>query len=60
MKTKRTISSNKIEYRKNGILHRDGDKPAVIYNDGTMFWYKEGKIHRDGDKPAVIYPDGVS
>lgn len=46
------------EWYKNGILHRDGDKPAVISN-GMKVWYKNGQIHRDGDKPAVIRNDGV-
>jgi len=41
-----------------GKPHRDGDKPAVIYPGGTVYYYKEGKLHREGDKPAIIYPDG--
>jgi hypothetical protein len=43
---------------KNGALHRSGDKPAIIYTDGTVAWYKNGKKHRDGDKPAYIRGDG--
>jgi hypothetical protein len=46
------------QWYKEGKLHRDGDLPAVIYDDGDQFWYKEGKLHRDGDLPAVIYDDG--
>lgn len=28
---------------KNGKLHRDDDLPAVIWADGSQFWYKDGK-----------------
>ena len=41
-----------------GELHRDEDKPAVIYTDfpeGGRYWYKNGKLHRDEDKPAAIW-----
>ncbi len=43
---------------KNGELHRDNDKPAVIWADGSLTWYKNGKLHRDNDKPAIIYANG--
>ena len=29
-----------IIYAKNGLLHRDGDKPAVIYLDGSAYYLK--------------------
>jgi hypothetical protein len=45
-------------WKKNGLLHRDNDKPALITPDGVVYWYKDGKQHRDGDKPAIIYPNG--
>lgn len=39
----------------NDMIHRDGDKPAIIKNNGNnKYWFKKGKVHRDGDKPAVI------
>jgi hypothetical protein len=41
-----------------GKLHREGDLPAVIRNDGTRGWYKHGKVHRDGDMPAIEHPNG--
>ena len=41
-----------------GILHRDGDEPAVILADGSRVWYKHGERHRDGDEPAYIAADG--
>lgn len=51
---------------KMGILHRDGDDPAVVRKEMKM-WVKEGKCHRDNDLPAIIltrgdkhwYNDGV-
>jgi hypothetical protein len=43
---------------KEGRIHRDGDLPAVISNNGDQLWYKEGKRHRDSDLPAVIYAAG--
>ncbi len=50
---------NKIWLNKDGKHHRDNDKPAVMWVDGTAFWYKNGKLHRDNDKPAVIHTDGT-
>jgi len=44
---------------KNGKLHRDNDKPAVIWSDGEKNWHKDGPLHRDGDKPAVIQANGA-
>ena len=45
-------------YNEEGQLHRDGDKPAIIYSDGTKVYYVKGKLHRDGDEPAIIQHDG--
>ena len=47
-----------IEYFKNGKLHHNEDKPALIHADGTLKYYKNGRLHRDGDKPAVVHIDG--
>ena len=47
-----------LEWRQNDKMHRDGDKPAIIYADGSLAWYQIGLIHRDGDKPAIITADG--
>ena len=46
-------------YNKRKQLHSHNDKPAIIYSDGTKYWFKNSKIHRDSDKPAVIWPDGT-
>lgn len=43
---------------KNGKLHRDGDKPALIYTGGKI-WYKNGKFHRDNNRPAIVYENGI-
>ena len=34
--------TNEVWY-KNGKRHRDGDKPAIIFPDGSKKWYKNGK-----------------
>lgn len=40
-------SNNSIEYRINGVLHRDEEEgPAIIYADGNYAYYKNGVIHR--------------
>ena len=47
---------NKHWYNKNGDYHRIGG-PAIIYKDGSKFWYKNGQRHRT-DGPAQIWKDG--
>jgi len=51
-------SSGRIFWHKPGTdtIHRD-DGPAVVYNDGQMWWYQNGKIHRE-DGPAIVDPKG--
>ena len=49
---------NQRWYNCYGLLHRDNDKPAVIWNDGTKYWYQNDKRHRDNDKPAYINKNG--
>ena len=46
------------EYYKNGVLHRDGDFPAVISARGDLEYWKNGRRHRDNG-PAIIRKDGV-
>ena len=41
------------------VLHSFDDAPAVIYADGTSWWYVDGKVSRLNDKPAVIWGNGV-
>ncbi len=45
-------------WRKNGMLHRDDDEPAIIHPDGSMEWWYEDSLHRIG-KPAYIDADGT-
>jgi hypothetical protein len=56
-----------FEYYKNGILHREGDLPAVFFSNNHdlvdvprtfnfQIYYKNGVIHRDTDEPSVIIP----
>jgi len=37
------------------ILHRDGDKPAVIFSNGEKEYYKYGKYHFDYNLSIVEY-----
>jgi len=43
---------------RHGVIHRDGDEPAIIYEDGEKHWYKDGKLHREG-APAITDPHGA-
>jgi hypothetical protein len=44
-----------IEYtNKDGLVHREGDNPAIIYASGKKKWFKEGSLHRENDQPAII------
>ena len=51
--TKKEVDGS-IGWYKNGIRHRDGDKPASILKNGTCQWWKNGQVHRDGDMPSWI------
>jgi hypothetical protein len=54
-----SLESNKTIYYLFGIRHREGDLPAVVFENGMCKWYKVGKLHRDGDLPAIIEADGT-
>lgn len=51
--TLRTVSDYGIEYRLLGKLHNHSDLPAVITNNGDLYWYSLGLLHRC-DGPAII------
>lgn len=59
----RYAETTHIHY-KNGMMHRDDDKPALSTFDHTRgkvteeVWMKNGMTHREGDKPAVITSTG--
>ena len=45
---------------KEGRIHREGDRPAVVWYraDGSVereAFYKECQRHRPGDRPAVVF-----
>jgi hypothetical protein len=46
-------SDGTLAWLKNGSLHRDDDKPAIIDADGTLEWHKNGLLHRTTG-PAII------
>ena len=39
-------------------IHRDHDRPAQIYSNGSQTWYQHDLIHRNHDRPASIHSDG--
>jgi hypothetical protein len=39
-------------YTVEGLLHREGDKPAMVYSDGSKTYMKKNVIHRDNG-PAI-------
>ena len=43
---------------KEGSVHRDQDRPAVIEANSTQWWFMEGELHRDQDQPAIIKTSG--
>ncbi len=55
------IYNNETTYWwKDGLIHRDGDLPAVERADGHKEWWKNGQRHRDGHLPAIIYANGIT
>ena len=46
-----------IIWYKKYLKHSYNDKPAVIFENGTKWWYKDGKRHRDNG-PAIIWNSG--
>lgn len=43
---------------KYGKIHRDNDKPAVIWADSTQEWWSNGMLHRDSGMPAIVCANG--
>ncbi len=54
---KRRYEALNTWYR-HGKVHRDGDKPALIWEDGACVWSYNDRYHRDNDKPAMVQPKG--
>jgi hypothetical protein len=57
--SKKVMSYGTVWVDANGKYHRDGDLPAVMLDDGNLYWYQHGLYHREGDKPAVVYSTGA-
>jgi hypothetical protein len=51
--TMRTVSVYGIEYRLLAKLHNHSDLPAVITNNGDLYWYSLGLLHRC-DGPEIM------
>ena len=52
------------KYYKDGKLHRNGDKAAIIWyyishKIEFEIYYKDGKLHRDQDKAVIIKYSGI-
>lgn len=45
----------KQEWLQNGVLHRDGDMPAVLSTDGCKEWFINGQRHRGNNRPACVH-----
>ena len=60
MKTyKVTVDEEGIErWYLNDLLHREEDKPAIIFPNGDMGWYYKGELDRENSKPALIFANG--
>ena len=52
------IFGTKRWFNKLGQCHRDGDKPACEYADGSKSWWKNGELHRENDLPACEWNNG--
>lgn len=48
------------EYHRHGKLHRENDKPALVYSDDEtyMAWYQNGMVNRGNDQPARVWSQG--
>ena len=43
------------KWHRDGVLHRDGDKPAVVDDtSGVSRWFIDSELHREGDQPAHV------
>ena len=47
-----------IRYHNSDGRHHREDGPAIIWPDGSTFWWLHGHLHRE-DGPAIIWPDGT-
>lgn len=47
-------------WMKNGLYHREGDKPALIYKNGDLLWMENGHFKRNPFTNASIYQPNCS
>lgn len=54
--------SGQIQWFRNGVLHRDGDEPALIkwdFRPGKVYfhvgWYRRGHLHRDDSTKPILW-----
>jgi hypothetical protein len=45
---------DRLEFLYRGNYHSFNDQPAIIWTNGTKWWYYHGEIHRDNDRPAMV------
>lgn len=55
--TVRMTATGQVSWRLNGIIHRGGDRPAIMYKNGAEYYYQNGYLHRENG-PAVAWPSG--
>lgn len=48
-------ATGSLMWYQHGQLHRENDRPAVIWAKGAHYWYKNGLMHRENDQPAAIW-----
>lgn len=48
-----------ITYKLNKKLHREIDKPSVIFKDGTKMWYLHGEIHRQSEEQPAYESESI-
>ena len=53
------IDGDLCAWYRDGNLHRDADRPAIVWFNGSFEWWVAGELHRDGGHPAVVQADGT-
>ena len=53
------IFGSKTWLNSEGLIHRDGDLPAVIHPKGHCEWWRNGELYRNHNLPAVIWSNGL-
>ncbi len=48
------VTDNNARWFEHNLPHRENDKPAIVYRDGTVGWYQKGHGKRSDDLPTKI------